>query len=175
MIDRKFESAINIVFEQFHELFDPWWDLPSREMNVPLHVTLLWPWYPPPIPQEGIELLHKILQNERPFDVTFNGIEMFANGTIYISLKDELKIKNLMKKVFANFPTHPPYEGEFPDPTPHMSISAEIDLQKTKQKTDKLREVTKHIFPIHARVDSVHIQQEKEGGRWETHTTIPLS
>ncbi|MFF1815860.1 2'-5' RNA ligase family protein [Kribbella sp. NPDC058245] len=97
-------------------------DVPLNEL-IPPHVTVLVPWLPEPT-EADIERLRVAVDKVPAFDLSFLEAGQFPNGTAWLRPEPFDEIRGVIQTVAAAFPECPPYNGEFPDPHPHLTISS---------------------------------------------------
>lgn len=90
---------------------------------IPPHVTVLVPWITEPT-EADVERLRVAVEDVSPFDLSFPTAGQFPNGTAWLRPEPFDAVRDLIRTVTAAFPECPPYNGEFPDPHPHLTISS---------------------------------------------------
>jgi hypothetical protein len=81
--------------------------------------------------------------------------------------------RRLIAAVCAEFPECAPYEGAFPDPTPHLTVgTTSVGSLDAVRHAEVL--VTEQL-PIPARVETVHLMAgTTEPGSWQVLEEFPL-
>jgi 2'-5' RNA ligase len=97
-------------------------DVPLNEL-IPPHVTVLVPWAPEPTDAD-LDKVRAAVADVKPFELSFPAAGQFPNGTAWLRPEPFDEVVALIRKVAAAFPEYPPYNGEFPDPHPHLTISS---------------------------------------------------
>lgn len=90
---------------------------------IPPHVTVLIPWLPEPS-ETDVQRLREAVATIEPFDLSFPTAGQFPNGTAWLRPEPYDTVRALLRAVLAAFPECAPYNGEFPDPQPHLTISS---------------------------------------------------
>lgn len=171
----KLQSSIDLHFKKLETLISPWHSkLETTQKGIPPHITLLWPWKNPPIESNDIETLKTILKDTKPFSITFDKIEYFQNGTIFLACEDVRTIQKIMKKIFEAFPECKPYNGEFQNPTPHVTIAKIPDQTALPQIYEEICKALKPNLPLTYTVDEVIVMKELETRDWKIVETIKL-
>ncbi|MBP9731977.1 MAG: 2'-5' RNA ligase family protein [Candidatus Magasanikbacteria bacterium] len=171
----KLQSSIDIHFKNLEPLISKWYTkLETATHGVPPHITLLWPWISPPIGYSEIEILKNAVKNSKAFSITFDKIEYFQNGTIFLSCKDAKMIQNIMKKIFTAFPECKPYNGEFQNPTPHLTIAKVPDQTVFSEIYNEICTVLKPNLPLTCSIDEITIMKELKTKNWEIVETVQL-
>ncbi len=161
------ESGVDIHVEELDGLLARWRraTVEVAGKGVPPHITLLYPWKPPPIEASDIHDLEDALAEVRPFNLTFSEIRSFPNGTIYLGLEDEGAPRRLTAVLSEAFPEFPPYGGQIPDPTPHLTI-ANVEPHRLEDARAEIDEALRDRLPIHTVVDEIVVMVENGDGWW---------
>ncbi|WP_433162909.1 2'-5' RNA ligase family protein [Kribbella sp. CA-247076] len=93
---------------------------------IPPHVTVLIPWVADP-DDADVRRLEEAVSTFEPFELSFPTAGEFPGGTAWLKPEPFDKVRSLLFAVYGAFPECPPYGGEFPDPHPHLTISAGSD------------------------------------------------
>ncbi|HVU75973.1 MAG TPA: 2'-5' RNA ligase family protein [Gaiellaceae bacterium] len=129
----------------------------TGEPGVPSHVTVLYPFV------DGDEVdetaVGELLSRFRAFDFELDRVEHFDNGLPWLHPDPSTPFVDLTAAVFERWPDHPPYEGAFDEPIPHVTITRE-DVQ----------------VPIRCRATEVWLIQEDEAtAGWTTRAVFTLA
>ena len=128
--------------------------------GVPAHVTVLFPFASPEEVDE--EALAGLFGRFRPFDFVLDSVERFDDGRVWLHPHPAAPFEDLTAAVWQRWPEHPPYEGEFDEPIPHLTVSeTPVDVQVE--------------LPIACRACEVTLIEESESdGRWSVRRVFPL-
>jgi 2'-5' RNA ligase len=97
----------------------------SAVWGVPAHVTVLYPFVPPDRIDAGtIERIGAALAEVRAFSCTFAQVRWFGEDVVWLSPEPDHHFRALTRSVWRRFPDYPPYRGEHPDSTPHLTIGS---------------------------------------------------
>jgi hypothetical protein len=135
---------------------------PSAALGVPAHVTILFPFAPPETLDEAA--VAELLGRFPAFDFVLDRIERFEDGegAVWLHPEPSAPFVDLTAAVAQRWPDHPPYEGAFDEPIPHLTVSTQpIDLDVALP------------IPCRARV-VVLIEEAEEDGRWLERRVFPL-
>ena len=77
----------------------------------------------------------------------------------------------LTEAIAAEWPEHPPYEGEFDEMVPHLTV-AESEDEGLLQRVEADVETG---LPLHARVSEAQLYAEDPAGRWHQLCSLPLA
>ena len=159
------ESSVDIHFPGLEEALAPWRraTVAVATRGVPPHVTLLYPWKPPPLEPEDLRDFARAVAGFRPFALVFTEVRCFPNGTVYLALRDETAPRAITRALAAAFPAYPPYGGAFPDPTPHLTVAKPAPERAAAVRAEVARALP---LPFDARVDGLAIMVEDADGWW---------
>lgn len=110
----------------------------------------------------------------RKFAIRFVAIERFTACALYLKIADESPVRALMRTIHAAFPNSPPYGGEFPDPTPHLTVAKASTEAKLDQLQQELSFTLGPHLPLSIDVRSVVVMEEDAEGYWRRTVEIPL-
>ena len=163
-------AALLVPFPEVAAAVAPWLEhsvgaRPSH--GVPPHVTLLFP-FPPP-DDEVVLATRQLLDAVDAFDVEFTELLRFESSkALYLAPEPSRPFVRATGSLWNRFPAWPPYGGEVPDSTPHLTVAwgalldeAEADLRPR--------------LPLRARAREALLLTELEPTRWVVHTSFPLA
>lgn len=97
--------------------------MPERWMQVPAHLTLLYPFAPPDEVHRAMPRLRQALAETEPFEVTLDHYGTFPN-VVFLEPADPQPLIRLHHHLAAAFPEYPIYGGEFgPTFHPHLTLA----------------------------------------------------
>jgi hypothetical protein len=124
--------------------------------GVPAHVTVLFPFLP--LEEIDEDALAALLGRFGGFDVVFDRLEQFEDGTHWLRPVPSAPFVDLTAAVWQRWPSHAPYEGAFDEVIPHLTVTTP--------------DVT---LPIAAHVGEVLlIEEREEDGFWEPRRAFAL-
>lgn len=139
-------------------------------LGIPAHVTLLFPFVPADeLTSEVEERLARLLGENEPFDVTFPRTARFPD-VLYLEPQPSEPFAELTVAIAAEWPEHPPYEGEHETVIPHLTVAESEDEELLERIT---REVQTGL-PLHSRVSRAQLYVEDSAHRWHEHSELPL-
>jgi len=147
---------------------------PAATWGVPAHVTLLFPFVPPAEIDDGVlTLLADAVQSVAAFDCVFAGTEWFGDEVLWLAPEPDAPFRRLTAAIWAAFPDHPPYAGELPDPTPHLTIGGptrNAAAEMLAAETD-----VRAGLPVRTRVDRALLMSgTREPDSWRALHELPL-
>ncbi|TDD30778.1 2'-5' RNA ligase family protein [Kribbella turkmenica] len=172
-------TAILITVPEVAEFTDRWRSVSrsSARPHVPLtelippHVTVLVPWVAEP-GDADVRRLEEAVSTFEPFELSFPTAGEFPGGTAWLKPEPFGQVRSLLSAVFAAFPECPPYGGEFPDPHPHLTISAGTD-----RSADVVREASAALAAAPApttTLTELGLWRESDDGRWRQFGAVSL-
>jgi hypothetical protein len=95
----------------------------AAQWGVGAHVTVTFPFVPPPAIDAGVvRRLARAVAGVAAFDVRFEQTAWFGQEAVFLAPEPAGPFRDLTLAVLSEFPEHPPYEGEFPEIIPHLTV-----------------------------------------------------
>src|SRR5215467_8791536 len=95
----------------------------SAPLGVPAHITVLFPFMPPEtIGTAALTELGQLFANVSPFRFRLDRTDWFGDDVLWLAPRDPDPFRALTQRVFRAFPAFPPFEGQFEDVVPHLTI-----------------------------------------------------
>lgn len=142
---------------------------PSVEYGVPTHVTVLFPWLPiASVDEAALAGLRDLAAGLPAFDARLVGVGRFPE-LAWLAPSPSEPFVELTRAVCRRWPEHPPYEGRFDEPIPHLTIA-------DGQPDDVLDAVAAQVFPrlpIDFRADALTVLTF-DGAGWRELARMPL-
>jgi hypothetical protein len=124
--------------------------------GVPAHVTILFPFLEPEAIDE--DALAALFAPFPAFDFVLDRFERFEDGTRWLHPSPPARFVDLTAAVWQRWPTHPPYEGQFDEVIPHVTLTVD-DVP----------------LPIACHAGELSlIEESEEDGRWSERRSFPL-
>lgn len=168
------ESALVALFPTIDPLVAPHRSrLDSGAIRgVPAHVTVLYPFVPPELlSAELVAELRQLLGEFPPFDTTFDRVDWFDDGLVYLRPTPDIPFRQMTAAVAARWPDWPPYGGIHGAPTPHLTIG---DLG-TRAEHGRAAEAIASALPLDAHSAAIHLYTGSQAPHsWRAHTVIEL-
>lgn len=91
--------------------------------GVPAHITVLYPFLPPPrISESLLASLGALFAEIAVFEFTLDHIGWFDKDVVWLGPRDPAPFAKLTNLVFSAFPSCPPYGGRHSEVIPHLTI-----------------------------------------------------
>lgn len=142
---------------------------PLATRGVPAHVTILYP-FRRDVDRATIDQAAEICRSFRPFETTFATVGRFPEGVVWLRPDPGHDFVALTAAFAAAFPDCPPYEGEFAEVIPHLTVGTGLDAAEA----DALERVLAPRLPVTTRVDQLTLLVEQEDGTWHVNGSWPL-
>ncbi len=96
---------------------------PSAGLDVPAHITVLFPFMPPgQIGGAVLAALGGLLGAVPRFRFRLDRTAWFEDQVLYLAPRDPAPFAALTRRVVAAYPAYPPYEGQFDGVIPHLTV-----------------------------------------------------
>jgi 2'-5' RNA ligase len=92
----------------------------SAALGAPAHVTVLFPFAAPgALDERALDRVRAAVGAVPAFDYVFGRTDWFGDDVLWLAPDDPGPFRELTRRVHAEFPEHPPFEGVFADVVPH--------------------------------------------------------
>lgn len=149
------ETALLIVPPREVQIFSfplrEQYDTQRFSLNVPAHLTLLYPFAPPELVEQTIVKLTDLCHRFPSFTLTLDRYGSFKNA-IFLEPSDPNPVKKLYRYLADAFPEYPVYDGEHgAELHPHLTLANFEDPAEADQVT--LPDVPTFTFAV----DKIHL------------------
>lgn len=126
----------------------------SAAKGVPAHVTVLYPFLPPPsVTPDVLNTLRDLFAGHEPFGIDFTEVRWFGDVVTWLAPEPDMTFRRLTAEVWHSFPEAPPYGGEHDGNHPHLTIGHDHPVDVLEQAAHA---VTTQL-PVAASVSAVHL------------------
>jgi 2'-5' RNA ligase len=142
-------------------------------MGVPAHITVLYPFMAPGVigPLVLAELGRLFAAVSR-FGFRLDHTDWFGEDVLWLAPRDPGPFRALTEAVYLAFPAYPPFERQFSDVVPHLTVGNGHPVTDLRAAEESVRT---HL-PIDGHATAVTlITQGAAGGRWTRAATFPLA
>lgn len=142
----------------------------SGALGVPAHVTALYPWVRPPLTDDVLDECGRVVQDFGPISMSFRRVATFPVGVVYLVPEPDARLRALTALLVQAYPDCVPYDGEHPDPQPHLTV--------TTGPPDDLSELAARaaavLTPTYCTVSALTALEQEPDGHWRTVRMLPL-
>ena len=150
--------------------FEPDFDL-SRTADVQAHITVLGPFVPLEDCDGGLVAeLAAFFLAQPSFSYTLREVCTFPGVVVYLSPEPQSAFCSLIDATAKQYPSYPPYGGQFDEVIPHMTVGPLWSVQME----DRLIQAATEAVPIHSVAREVRLIYNAPK-RFETIAVFPLS
>lgn len=143
---------------------------PRAAEGIPEHITILYPFLPPGELADGVvDRLAGLVAGVPAFDYALTAVRWFGRELMWLAPEPVDPFVTLTERVAAEFGT-PPYAGDYPDVTPHLTVGCAETADAAHAAEPELA----GRLPIRARVEACHLMVCDDQGRWAPRRTLPL-
>jgi 2'-5' RNA ligase len=152
-------SEAEPIVGRYRELLDS-----SARLGVPAHVTVIFPFMPPAlIDAPVLARLQDLFATTSGFDVQLDHTDWFEDRVVWIGPRDPGPFRALTDLTVRAFPEFPPYEGQFNDVIPHLTLGHDRPVADLRS----VETAVQSQLPIISRAAAVTlITQESVDGDW---------
>lgn len=146
---------------------------PAARAGIGAHVTLLFPFVPPPRLDDSVlaRLREQCARDPAirgAVELRFDHLARFAGGVSYLALADPESVASKIRALAAAWPDYPPYEGLYPDSVPHLTVAHGDDPILAAAEAELAS-----ALPVVSHMRFVSLLVERDG-QWHPHTKFPL-
>lgn len=144
----------------------------NARLGIPAHITILAPFMPSgAIGREERARLENVFAIVKPFDFCLDQLRWFGTAVLWLGPKDPAPFRDLTSAVVAEFPDFPPFEGQFDEVVPHLTVGYDCPIDAMRRAE---QEITPNL-PVLGRVTAVTLMGESvPQGSWGTLASFPL-
>jgi 2'-5' RNA ligase len=167
----RFQSAILVPVPAADSVVGRWRHQhdPVAAMGVPAHVTLLVPWLSPDqITPSDLADLDDELSDAKAFDFDLTHIDWFGRRVLWVAPEPSAPFLEMTNRIAERFGT-PPWEGEFDEVIPHLTVAHASD---GVELVPIAADVTNRL-PLRCRAEEIWVMVGGER-RWEKRHRLPL-
>ncbi|MGW3288397.1 2'-5' RNA ligase family protein [Streptomyces sp. NPDC001002] len=141
---------------------------PAARAGVPAHATVLFPFLPADLVDDGTRAaLGELAARHPAFDVSFERCGRFP-GVLYLAPTPDTPFRRLTEAVVERWPEAPPYGGKY-EPVPHLTVGQVRDEAALSEAEADIGPK----LPVAAHVSSVDLVVFS-GTEWRLEASFPL-
>ena len=169
------QSALTLFLTGQPELEAAHWELYPERVgeNIPLSLTLLYPFAPPDEAERHFATLRDFFAGRPP--LSFDLVRIAESpGGIYAVPEPDDELRATMRALWALFPQFPPYGEVGGDPPPHASLGRFAADPDPGTLVARAEARVGPLLPAHFDVAEVTLMEMHEPDRWRVRTTFPF-
>jgi 2'-5' RNA ligase len=152
----------------YRKLYDP-----SAAAGMPAHVTINYPFLPGlPVNAHAIDQLGAVLPRLPSFRFALIRAARFP-GTLYLAPEPDEPFTRLIRAVWRDFPSSPPYGGTFAKVVPHLTVAQPDTPQQLEGVADEFAAACEGKLPIPCVATRVWLV-DNQNARWEKRLSFRL-
>jgi 2'-5' RNA ligase superfamily len=142
-------------------------------LGVPAHITVLFPFMPPEtIGPLAFAELEDLFAAAGRFRFQLDRTGWFGDNALWLAPRDPGPFSALTNRVYQAFPAYPPFEGQFDDIVPHLTVGHGHPVNDLRAAEEA---VQAHL-PINAHATTVTLMtQQAAAGMWVRTATFNLA
>lgn len=145
----------------------------NAPLGIPAHITVLFPFMPPEMIDAAARTrLERLFADVSRFSFRLTGTRWFGEEVLWLAPHDPGPFRVLTRRVYRAFPAFPPFEGQFADTVPHLTIGHGHPLKDLHTAEE---DIQVHL-PIAGDATAVTLMtQQTAGGQWAKAATFTLA
>jgi hypothetical protein len=145
----------------------------SATLGVPAHITVLYPFMPPGrIGPPLLAELARLVAAVSGFGFRLDRTDWFGEDVLWLAPRDPAPFRALTEAVYLAYPAYPPFEGQFSDVVPHLTVGNGHPVADLRAAEESVRT----NLPIDGHASAVTlITQRPAGAQWTKTATFPLA
>lgn len=117
------------------------------------HITLLSPWVAHPT-RVDLDRVGRIAAEHPAFEFSLSRLGVFPNGVVHLVPDPSAPFTALTERLCAAFPQCDPYDGQFPELVPHLTL----DQRSAEVTVAAVRSSLGDLIPARARAEQIQLQ-----------------
>jgi hypothetical protein len=170
------ESAITLFLTGQPELEAAHDELyPERvDENIPLSLTLLYPFAPPDEVEQHFPALREFFAGRPPLEFSLTRLAEFAGAGIYLVPEPDDELRATMRALWALFPEYPPYGQPGSNPAPHASIGRFAADPDPDTLVERAQARVGPLLPAPFAPREATLMEMHAPDRWRVRTAFPF-
>jgi hypothetical protein len=156
------------LVKDFRDNYDP-----AAADGMPAHITVLFPFIPPNyLGEDVLDMLRVICLRQLPFNAQLAEARRWPD-VLYLAPYPEEPFIDLTQRIARRYPSFLPYEGEFDDVIPHLTVAQPKDVGELDDISVQFLQASDGSLPIHVAVSELWLMV-KRNGIWTPHVPFKL-
>ena len=176
MANDQLETALTLYLTGNADLEAAHWELyPERvDENIPLSLTLLYPFAPPDRVDEHTAELTEFFAARKPLSFALTRLAEFPEAVVYAVPEPDDELRATMRALWTAFPQYPPYGRPGTDPPPHATLGRFAADPDPDTLVARAEERVGPLLPATFVVTEATLMEMHEPDRWRVRTTFPF-
>lgn len=174
---RDLDSAVTLFLTGQPELEAAHWELYPERVgeNIPLSLTLLYPFAPPDEVETHFDALSAFFAERPPLSFDLVRLAEFPGTGIYAVPEPDEELRATMRALWARFSDYPPYGRPGSDPPPHASLGRHASDPDPDTLMVRAEQCVGPLLPASFVVHEATLMEMFEPDRWHVRTTFPFA
>ena len=144
----------------------------NAALGIPAHITVLAPFMPTSrLGAPECAQLKRLFAAVKAFDFRLDHTDWFGSTVLWLGPQDPTPFRELTEVVFAAFPEFPPFENQFDEVVPHLTVGHESPIEAMRRAERDI----KSNLPVLGRAVAVTLMHEvSPRGGWEASASFSL-
>jgi hypothetical protein len=144
----------------------------NARLGIPAHVTVNYPFVPAgDIDGPARERLAELFGSVPSFGFVLDRVGWFETEVVWLGPRDPAPFRALTDRVFAEFPAHPPFEGQFDELIPHLTVGHRQPVAELQAAAAAVRPQ----LPVEGVVRAVSLWTQASDQRWQRTAVFGLA
>ena len=158
------ESCVIVPVSEAEAVVDDlrWQYDPMARNGIPAHITLIYPFEHPSSVSIAIGDLRQLFSRVSAFPFSLAEVRRFDDGTAYLHPEPSALFVDLTETLVKRWPEFPPYRGEFPTVTPHLTVAHKVGTRVL----DAVTMTVAGRLPVHCDATEAWLMCSDERGSW---------
>jgi 2'-5' RNA ligase len=144
---------------------------PVARLGVPAHISVLVPFVPAAeIDEDVVARTAELFRSVPAFQHNLVRTAWFGEEVLWLAPDASEEFRSLTERVWTAFPAYPPYEGQFDDVVPHLTVADHGPVAAMRAAEQAIQG---HL-PIRAVARAITLMVEQPSGDWEAAMSFGL-
>jgi hypothetical protein len=144
----------------------------NARLGIPAHVTVTYPFVAAgEIDAPTRQRLTELFGSVPSFGFVLDHVGWFEAETMWLGPRDPAPFRALTDRVFAEFPAYPPFEGQYDEVIPHLTVGHRQPVAGLRAAAAAVRPQ----LPIEGVVRAVSLWTQTSNQRWQRTAAFGLA
>jgi hypothetical protein len=169
-------SAVLLEVPEADAVFAEWRGRhdPAAARGVPGHITTLIPFLPlEQLDSPALDRLRALVADTGPLTFALEALDEFP-GVLWLRPEPSGPLVDLTRRLWAAYPEYPPYDGQFDEITPHLTVAMTEDAREQDRLRAEFMQLYGPSLPIRCRATALSLFVSDDDGQWSRRALLPL-